>query len=87
MDDTDAGEPFRRTTADGETVYVDPTEGDAGTEGAFLAVYRDADGERRYGWFCAACESLDVAMGSMGRLECSRCGNLRKATRWDAAHE
>jgi len=80
-------EPFPRRTADGETVYVDPQDGDTGTEGAFLAVYRSTGRQRRYGWYCAACEGLDVAMDTMGRVECNRCGNLRKATEWDAAHE
>ena len=68
-------------------MYVDPVEGDAGTEGAFLAVYRSPDRGRRYGWYCAACEGLDVAMDTMGRVECDRYGNCRKATEWDAAHE
>ncbi len=81
------GEPFTRETPAGETVHVDPRDGDAGTEGAFLAVYSDPEGERRYGWYCAACDGVDVAMDTMGRVECNRCGNLRKATQWDAAHE
>lgn len=42
-------EPFPHERADGETVYVDPVEGDAGTEGASLAVYRSPDRGRRYG--------------------------------------
>jgi hypothetical protein len=74
-------------TEAGETVYADPLEGDRGSEGAFLAVYRTQDRRQRYGWYCAACEGLDVAMDTMGRVECNRCGNLRKATEWDAAHE
>ncbi len=80
-------EPFAHETPEGETVYVDPADGDRGTEGAFLVAYRTTSRERRYGWYCAACEDLDVAMDTMGRVECNRCGNLRKPTQWDAAHE
>jgi len=76
-------EPFPHERTDGETVYVDPVEGDAGTEGAFLAVCRSPDRGRRYGWYRAACEGLDVAMDTMGRVECDR----REAAEWDAARE
>ncbi|WP_227354000.1 DUF5816 domain-containing protein [Haladaptatus salinisoli] len=75
------------TTPDGETVYISTSEGERGSKGAFFLVYRSPDGEGRYGYFCANCETLDNAMDSMGRIECNRCGNLRKATEWDAAHE
>lgn len=75
-----------RTTEDGDTVYVG-REGDRGSKGPFLVAYRGPEGEERYGWFCTNCESVDTAMDSMGRVECNRCGNLRKPTEWDAAHE
>ncbi|WP_227374136.1 DUF5816 domain-containing protein [Haladaptatus halobius] len=75
------------TTSDGETVYISASEGTRGSKGVFFVVYRSPEGERRYGYFCANCETLDNAMDSMGRIECNRCGNLRKATEWDAAHE
>lgn len=75
------------TTADGETVYISRTEGTRGSNGPFFVVYRSPEGERRYGYLCGNCETLDNAMDSMGRIECNRCGNLRKATEWDAAHE
>ncbi len=75
-----------RTVEDGVTVYVG-REGARGSKGPFLVAYESADGEERYGWFCTNCEGVDAAMDSMGRVECNQCGNLRKPTEWDAAHE
>jgi hypothetical protein len=74
-------------TPDGDTLYVARDEAERGAKGPFLPVYRDADRERRYGYVCGHCESLDNAMDSMGRVECNDCGNLRKPDEWDAAHE
>ncbi|MFD1645748.1 DUF5816 domain-containing protein [Haloarchaeobius litoreus] len=74
-------------TADGETVYVDRTEGDRGSKAPFFVVYGTPDRGRKYGWFCANCETVDNAMDSMGRIQCNICENFRKATEWDAAHE
>lgn len=76
-----------KSTPDGETYYVSPAEGDAGSKGPFLVAYHSPDGSERYGWFCTNCESFDTAMDAMGRIQCNRCGNFRKATEWDAAHE
>jgi len=76
-----------RTTPDDEQVYVDPEDAERASKGSFLAVYRTPDRERRWGWFCAYCESFDNAMDTMGRIRCNECGNLRKPTEWDAAHE
>ncbi len=76
-----------RTTAEGETVYVSSTNGDRGSKAPFYAVYSGPEGNERYGWFCDNCESFDNAMDSMGRIQCNRCENFRKATEWDAAHE
>lgn len=75
------------TTPGGETVHVTREEGDRGAEAPFFVAYLTPDRERRYGWFCGHCESLDTAMDPMGRVECNRCGNYRKPTTWDAAHE
>jgi len=75
------------TTGDGETVYVAREEGERGSKGSFFAVYRGEDRERRYGYFCDNCERIDNAMDAMGRIECNVCGNIRKPTEWDAAHE
>ncbi|HET7324804.1 MAG TPA: DUF5816 domain-containing protein, partial [Halococcus sp.] len=44
------------------------------------------DESDKYGYFCANCETLDNAMDTMGRVKCNECGNLRKATRWDATY-
>lgn len=74
-------------SSDGETLFVDPMHGDRGSKGRFLVVYRTPEREGRYGWFCANCETVDNAMDAMGRIECNVCGNLRKPTDWDAAHE
>ncbi|TYL37151.1 GNAT family acetyltransferase [Natronococcus pandeyae] len=76
-----------RSTEDGNTVYVSTTDGDRGSKGPFLVAYETPDAERRYGWYCTNCESFDNAMDSMGRIQCNQCGNFRKPTEWDAAHE
>ncbi|ELZ10387.1 DUF5816 domain-containing protein [Natrialba aegyptia] len=75
------------TTEDAGTVFVSETDGDRGSKGPFLIVYETNDAESRYGWFCTNCERIDNAMDSMGRIKCNRCGNFRKPTEWDAAHE
>lgn len=75
------------TTADGETVYVSREEAKTGSKDPFFVVYSDEDGESRYGYYCEFCERIDNAMDSMGRIECNVCGNIRKPTEWDAAHE
>ena len=77
----------RTTTADGTTVYVSETDGDRGSKGPFLVAYESPDASDRYGWFCTNCERFDNAMDSMGRITCNVCGNFRKPTEWDAAHE
>lgn len=65
---------------------MDAAAGTRGSRGAFYPAYLDPDGGRRFGWFCANCGSTDAAMDPMGRISCDRCGNRRKATRWDAAY-
>jgi hypothetical protein len=76
-----------RAVADGETVYVDRSAGERGDDGSFYVAYVSPDCDRRWGFLCGNCDSLDNAMDSMGRIECNVCGNLRKPDRWDAAHE
>ncbi|UPV74325.1 DUF5816 domain-containing protein [Halorussus limi] len=75
------------TTTDGRTVYVARGEGDRGSKGQFFVVYGDEARENRYGYLCGNCERIDNAMDPMGRIECNVCGNVRKPTEWDAAHE
>ena len=76
-----------RPGPDGDTLYVATDEGERGAEGPFYVVYRDPDARRRWGYVCGNCDSLATAMDSMGRIECSECGNLKKPDVWDAAHE
>ncbi len=72
---------------DGGTLHVATDEGDRGSKAPFYVAYRDGERQRRYGWICGECWSLDAAMDTMGRIECGECGNQRKPTEWDAAHE
>jgi len=74
-------------TADDGVVYLDRTDLERGSAAPFVAVYDDGAATTRYGWFCTNCESLETAMDAMGRIKCTDCGNFRKATEWDAAHE
>ncbi|MDL5361463.1 GNAT family N-acetyltransferase [Halalkalicoccus sp. NIPERK01] len=89
--DIPEGEQYRRAVEpheneEGETLYVAYREASVGSRGAFHVSYLDEDLERRYGWFCSVCESFDNAMDPSGRVVCNECGNVRKATRWDAAY-
>lgn len=74
----------RRETPDGEPILVAYDDSARGSKGPFYGAYLDEEREQRYGWYCGVCDSLDVNMDAMGRLECDGCGNRRKATRWDA---
>ncbi|MFT4963396.1 MAG: ribosomal protein S18 acetylase RimI-like enzyme [Halobacteriales archaeon] len=73
------------TAEEGETVFVDFDAGLHGSRSEFYPAYLDRSFDTRYGWFCSNCESFDVAMDSMDRLECNNCRNARSPTRWDAA--
>ena len=75
------------TTDAGKDVYVADDEAEVGSKGPFYAVYGTPERENRYGYYCSACESLDAAMDTMGRIVCNGCGNTRKPEEWDAAHE
>jgi ribosomal protein S18 acetylase RimI-like enzyme len=83
---TEFGELELRTATDGEQIYVDFAESSRGAAGAFHPSYLDQDRDQLYGWFCSNCETTNNTMDSMGHIECNQCGNLRKATRWDAAY-
>jgi len=75
-----------RTGPDGDRLYVAFDDAERGSRGSFHPAYLDREQQRRYGWFCGGCESFDVAMDTMDRIECNDCGNRRKPTRWDAAY-
>jgi len=77
----------QREGPDDELLYVDHRDGDVGTKGEFYVAYRDEDRERRWGYFCANCETFNNAMDSKGRIRRNECSNLRKPEEWDAAHE
>ncbi|MEM4781735.1 MAG: GNAT family N-acetyltransferase [Halalkalicoccus sp.] len=89
--DVPDGQRYRRPiepheNADGTTLYVAYREASVGSRGPFHVAYMDESLEKRYGWFCSVCESFDNAMDPSGRVVCNDCGNVRKATRWDAAY-
>jgi ribosomal protein S18 acetylase RimI-like enzyme len=75
-------------TPDGREMYVNEDHVERGSNGPFFTAYTDPEftEENKYGYFCANCETLDNAMDTMGRVKCNECGNLRKATRWDATY-
>lgn len=77
----------RRTTPEGDTVYIPEDQAEIGSKAPFVPVYSRPDRSTRYGWFCTNCDGLETAMDTMGRIECVSCGNFRKPTEWDAAHE
>ena len=69
------------------TLHVNRTSGRNGSKGPFFRAYRDEAGDDRWGYLCGNCETADNAVDTMGRIECNRCGNIRKPEEWDAAHE
>ena len=83
---TESSDPVR--TLDDQGLYVNEKQVERGSKGPFLTAYSDPGfaEEDKYGYFCTNCESLDNAMDTMGRVKCNECGNLRKATRWDATY-
>jgi hypothetical protein len=73
-------------TDDGDVVYVDRTDEEVGSDAPFNVVLEDPDGESQYGYYCTNCERLANAMSANGRIQCAKCGNTRKPTRWDASY-
>jgi GNAT superfamily N-acetyltransferase len=63
------------TSGDGETVFVARDERESGTDAPFFVAYADDGHAERFGYYCANCGSLDVAMDDAERLACSECGN------------
>lgn len=76
----------KMTGPEGDRLYVDRNDSDRGSKGSFYVVYSDEEQERHYGYACGNCDTLVVAMDSMGKMECDKCGNVRKPTRWDATY-
>jgi len=77
-------EAAEASTPDGRTVRVAFDEGQTGSQDPFYPVYTE-DGDL-YGWYCGGCDSFEVAMDAMERLECTDCANSRKPSRWDSAY-
>ncbi|MFB6096781.1 MAG: GNAT family N-acetyltransferase [Haloferacaceae archaeon] len=75
-----------REGPDGQQLFIALDESERASKAPFYPAYRDRDREDRYGYFCSNCESFDVAVDSMERVECNECGNRRKPSRWDAAY-
>ncbi|MUV87594.1 GNAT family N-acetyltransferase [Natronomonas sp. CBA1123] len=80
------GSEIQPIVVEDRELYVDRSDSDRGSKGAFYTVYSEEDRENKYGYYCGSCESLVTSMDSMGRLECDSCGNQLKPTRWDAAY-
>lgn len=78
--------PIESVVAGNGELYLDPDDTERGSVAPFLVAYEDKERTERYGFYCSNCTSIDIAMDAMGRAECNDCGNLRKPTRWDAAH-
>lgn len=75
------------TGPNGETLFVDRSDGRRGSKGPFYVVYAGESGNRRWGFLCGNCETTDNAVDAMGRVQCNECSNRTKPEEWDAAHE
>lgn len=69
-----------------QQLFIAFDESERASDGPFYPAYNDRSREDRYGYFCGNCESFDVAVDSMDRVECNNCGNRSKPSRWDAAY-
>ncbi|MGM0605922.1 MAG: DUF5816 domain-containing protein, partial [Halobacteriota archaeon] len=58
-------------TDEDESVYVDRSEFERGSEGPFFVVYETEEATTRWGFLCSNCETFDNAMDTMGRIECN----------------
>lgn len=74
-----------RQTDEG-TYYVALDEHEIGSKGDFYVAYTDVHRSEKYGYYCDNCGSINTSMDSMGRVECNNCGNMHKASRWDASY-
>lgn len=84
---TGKGVVMEVTAEDGTRLFVARDEAESGVEGPLYVVYRSEARETRWGFWCSNCDSLAVAVDTMGRIRCNDCGNLHRAEEWDAAHE
>lgn len=73
-------------TGDTKQLFIDQTDPERGSLGPIYPVFSDKHGNEKYGYFCDHCTNLIESMDTMGRLECTNCGNHSKPTRWDAAY-
>lgn len=73
-----------RVTDDGGQVYVAYDEADRASIAPFYATYADRERTERVGYVCGNCDGFAVNVDTMDRVQCSECGNQRKAGRWDA---
>lgn len=73
-------------TIDGTEHNLDRDDEIPGTDGPFFPVYGSEGYEERYGFFCSNCGSTDVGSDTLGRVECTSCGNKHLADEWDAAY-
>lgn len=75
--------PGDARAAVGIDVEVDWSDSETGTNGPFYAAYRD---DELYDWLCGNCLTFNVAIDTMGRFECTQCGNDHSPSEWDAAY-
>jgi ribosomal protein S18 acetylase RimI-like enzyme/DNA-directed RNA polymerase subunit RPC12/RpoP len=75
----------QRDVADG-TVYVAFDERERGSKAPLYVAYRNEDRTDKYGFYCGNCGSTETSMDAMGHIECTNCGNKRRATRWDSGY-
>lgn len=78
--------PEEISTEEDETVYPGE-ELIGGSEGPFVATYSDEGLTEEYGYYCLNCESTDISMDSMDRIQCENCGNsFRPGEMYDASY-
>jgi hypothetical protein len=75
--------PADDAESDSRRIRIDESETLPGRTGPFYAVYGEGGKE---GWYCSTCQGIEVTADPMGRMKCSRCGNLHSSDRWDAAY-
>jgi hypothetical protein len=69
-----------------DDLFVAEDEREIGLMSPFFAAYRTAERKDRYGWYCSNCDGVQTVMDTLGRIECTDCGNRHKPRQWDAAY-